>query len=142
MLGGYTWRLVLALVAGLLLLLGGCSRQAPAMSTGGGRPALPPLSPQAVTTLDQVREITARYFCGRELSSVKPTTSLADLDGDELDIFELAMEFEERYGVHFTDEAFERRTGGKEGPEALRLVTMSRLARMVDELKQQASSTK
>jgi acyl carrier protein len=112
------------------------------MSSGGGGPSLPPLSPESRTTLDQVREITARYFCGRELSRVQPSTSLADLEGDELDLFELAMEFEERYAIQFSDEAYERLMGGKEGQEGLRLVTMARLARMVDELRRPATQVK
>jgi acyl carrier protein len=112
------------------------------MSKGASEPALPPLSPESRTTLDQVREITARYFCGLEMSRVQPSTSLADLQGDELDLFELAMEFEERYGIEFSEEALERIMGGKEGPEAMQLVTMTRLARMVDELKRTALQTK
>jgi acyl carrier protein len=114
------------------------------MSTGearSARPSLAPLSPEARTTIDQVREITARYFCGRNLNSVQPQTSLADLQGDELDLYELAMECEERYGIHFSEDAFDRLMGGKEGAEALRLVTMSRLACMVDELKRTGSKS-
>lgn len=88
--------------------------------------------PVGDSTVDQVCTITAELL-GVDRSQVNSETSLADLGADELDFVELIMELEDRFNITIGDDAAEKMMGTKNWRQGMANVTMSKLARIVEE---------
>jgi acyl carrier protein len=85
-------------------------------------------------TVAQVCRITAELM-GANVADIKPSTSLADLGADELDMVELIMELEEHFGVSIPDEAITDLTGDDDWQVGIDRLTMSKLAEIVERQK-------
>lgn len=96
----------------------GCISEAAAVVKGG-------------STVDQVCDIAAKLF-HTDRSEIHPTTSLAELDGDDLDCVELIMELEEHFNVSIDDDEFE---AVSQDENWLDKITMGKLAAAVDRQK-------
>ena len=85
-------------------------------------------------TLSVVKEITAAQM-GLDAAEIQPSTSMADLGADELDIVELVMELEEEFDVSIPDEAIENVTGSQTWVNGADKLTMEKLAEIVERQK-------
>jgi acyl carrier protein len=107
-----TWLWIGVLACGLAIA--GCkSEAAPAAAAGG-------------STVDQVCDVAAKLF-HIDRSEVRPTSSLAELDRDDLDCVELILELEDRFNVSIDDAVYESASNDE--------ITMSKLAAAVDRAK-------
>ena len=96
----------------------------------------PSKSAAAGKTIDTVREIVAKQM-GVEVHRITPSTSLAELRADDLDMVELIMELEEHFSVSILDESTpkldEKLTlKNSNGLPPLGELTMLKLAELVD----------
>ena len=113
------------LAACLVLLIHGAGCQRESVPE-----AEPQTAPQGSTTA-QVCRIAAELM-NIPASSVKPSTSLGDLNADELDFVELVMELEEHFNITISDETGDQLLGTNR-EAGLNQVTMAKLAAVVDE---------
>ncbi|PQO25586.1 hypothetical protein C5Y96_23785 [Blastopirellula marina] len=106
----------------------------------GVKPASPPpaaTSPASDATVAQVCATTAVMFDVKP-GQVKPETSLADLEADQLDYVELVMTLEEKFNVMIDDEVIEDVTGTSDWQQGMKNLTMAKLASAIEQ--QQAQS--
>ena len=106
------------LTSACCLASAGCLSEAAAVAKGG-------------STVDQVCDIAARQFHTNR-SEIHPSTSLADLDGDDLDCVELIMELEQHFHVSLDDDELE---AVSEDENWLNKITMGKLAAAVERQK-------
>ena len=123
-----------ALVIGLACSLAGCERpndsQPPVVESSNGN-----------SILEKVC-ITAAELLGVAPDQVKADTSLGDLKADELDFVELIMELEEQFNVTIPDDVAEEMMGTENWQQGLAKITMSKLARTIEEQQRRAGHTK
>ena len=74
----------------------------------------------------------AADLMGVKPKAVNPSTSLADLGGDELDAVELVMSPEEHFNVTIPDDAITSATGNDNWQVGFEKLTMNKLAEIVD----------
>ena len=89
------------------------------------------------STVEQVGSIVARLL-KLERSKVLATTSLNDLNFDELDLVELVLELEDTFSISLPDDAIEHQLGivtGQRGLKYIGNVTIEKIAKLVDERK-------
>ena len=94
---------------------------------------LPPKVESANATAQQVCVIAAELFRVK-VSDVKPTTSLADLNADQLDLVELVMELEDQFDISIPDKAITAATGGDDWQSHFDRLTIDKLTQIVTSL--------
>jgi acyl carrier protein len=89
-----------------------------------------------VQTVDAVRKIVSQHL-GVDIHQITPSTSLADVGADELDLVELVMELEEHFSIGLADTSSPKLDGGislshPHGLAPMGELTMLKLAEIVD----------
>jgi acyl carrier protein len=87
---------------------------------------------QSQRTVAEVCRITAKHF-GVEVFEVEPSTSLRNLNANELDVLELIVKLERHFDVSISDKAIARATNDDHWQRSDGKVTMSNLAEVVDQ---------
>ena len=89
----------------------------------------------AATSLStaKVCQIAGALF-GTDPSKVEPSTSLADLGGDELDVVDLVLELEDHFDVTISDNRITAVIGDDDWQAGLSKLTMLKLGELVDQL--------
>jgi acyl carrier protein len=115
------------------LMLALCLAVTPGCKDRTSTTQAPPVTTVSRSSLDTEICGLVADMLGLKDGEVSPDKTLADLAADELDVVEIIMEIEDKYGISITDEAIGREAGGAKATDVAKSLKVSSLVKLVTE---------